>query len=66
MTTNITKEKLLYQRLSAESRYTMKWKGGMRCNSCYYQWTSRRATPPARCPSCSSTNLAPELVKVFY
>ena len=33
------------------------WFGHMGCNSCGYQWTSRKATPPARRAGCRSNNL---------
>jgi rubrerythrin len=35
----------------------LKWYGKMRCGSCGYIWQSRRNTPPARCPRCSTTNI---------
>lgn len=36
-----------------------KWYGQMECNKCDYYWQSRRSTPPARCPKCSSTKITP-------
>ncbi len=31
-----------------------KWFGYMICTSCHYRWTSRRNTPPSKCPNCNS------------
>jgi len=33
------------------------WFGHMGCNACGYQWTSRKMTPPARCPNCRGNNI---------
>ncbi|KZY42510.1 MULTISPECIES: hypothetical protein [unclassified Oleiphilus] len=33
------------------------WYGAMECNKCFYDWQSRRNTPPAKCPSCSSKDI---------
>ncbi len=30
------------------------WFGHMQCGACGYLWTSRKKTPPARCPRCRS------------
>jgi len=35
-----------------------KWYGQMICNQCDYDWESRRSTPPARCPKCSSKDIS--------
>ena len=34
-----------------------KWYGKMTCSKCGYFWESRKATPPARCPRCSSNRI---------
>jgi hypothetical protein len=36
-----------------------KWHGNMVCDACGYRWRSRRPYPPAKCPSCSGTNISP-------
>jgi predicted RNA-binding Zn-ribbon protein involved in translation (DUF1610 family) len=33
------------------------WYGAMRCASCFYQWQSRKNTPPAKCPKCGTKNI---------
>lgn len=33
------------------------WRGRMYCITCRYEWTSRRQTPPARCPACGTGNI---------
>lgn len=39
------------------------WYGDMKCFSCLYYWKSRRNTPPAKCPRCSSKNIKTITVK---
>ena len=34
-----------------------KWYGKMKCMKCGYHWSSRRNTPPARCPKCGSNTI---------
>lgn len=34
-----------------------KWYGDMLCMGCAYRWTSRKRTPPARCPRCGGRYL---------
>jgi DNA-directed RNA polymerase subunit RPC12/RpoP len=41
------------------------WYGAMFCNSCHYSWQSRRDTPPAKCPNCSSKNIEPTQVTKY-
>jgi len=34
-----------------------RWYGDMLCLDCGYRWTSRKSSPPARCPNCSGRYL---------
>jgi hypothetical protein len=38
-----------------------KWYGKMTCSKFGYFWESRKATPPARCPRCSTNRIEPLL-----
>lgn len=35
------------------------WYGAMRCTQCFYQWQSRKNTPPAKCPKCGAKKIDP-------
>lgn len=37
----------------------MVWRGKMACDSCGYNWQSRRNSPPARCANCWDTDITP-------
>jgi len=39
------------------------WYGAMRCEQCFYQWQSRKNTPPAKCPKCGTKKIHPNKVK---
>jgi hypothetical protein len=36
-----------------------KWYGDMICETCQYQWLTRRKTPPAACPRCRKKAIKP-------
>lgn len=50
-------ERKLMLQPSATDLSKIVWNGKMSCNKCQYLWQSRKASPPARCPKCNSSNL---------
>ena len=46
---------ILYPFLTAQRGAS--WKGRMICQSCGYEWKSRRNTPPRKCANCNGTGI---------